>query len=135
MPIGNIVTPATVDTYSANASTQFPLLAMGGTTKTFANILLNNTPAVLIDPLTSTYPNAPGVPIPPNPVPAPPNLTRTLVSLVNPPARGVYFGHEDGTYTNPPVSGDALTGSGAVPHPRPLTEPTIHPTIFIGTRT
>ena len=135
MPQGNIVTPATLDFSSANPSTSFNALAMGGTTKTFSSILCNNTPAVLIDPLTSTYPPAPGVPIPPNVAPSPASLTRTLVSLVNPPVRGVYFKHDDGTYTNPPVSGDALTGSGAVPDPRLLTEPTIHPTIFIGTRT
>ena len=78
---------------------------------------------------TATYISQ--APINPTIPPVPQPLVRNdLVSLVNSDERGVYI---EGKLV--PVIGDALSGIGASPNPRPLTSATNYPTIYIGTKT
>ncbi len=130
-PTGNIVDASVVDTASANPTATYPLQAHGGSDITYNTIYSGGGKITGLDP-TSKPADAPGSPIPPNPVPIPLQLPGTppIVGIVNSAARGVYF---EGTLV--PVIGDGVTRSGAVPNPRPLTLAGKYPTIFIGTQT
>ena len=128
---GNIADASTSDTNSLNATANYFMQPHGGTTKTYNTIYSGGAQITGLDPMGDPT-DVPGVPIQPLVPPVPNPLPRTppIVPIVNVAARGVYF---EGTLV--PVIGDGITGSGAVPTPRPLTLPGKYPTIFIGTRT
>ena len=132
MPKGNIATPVTLDTLSTFGTTVFPPLAIGGKTKKMKTIRTGKEiPIEIMDPTESAtlHPPVPGSnPAPPY-IPIPTQIERpSIVPVQN---TSVFF---EGNLVT--VSGD---GMGSVPPtvatPRPLTEPTIYPTILIGTRT
>ena len=127
---GNPANASTVDTSSANPTATYPVQANGGTDYTCNTVYSDGGGLTFLDPL-STYTSVTGTPINPLVPPVPQPLVRNdLVSLVNSDERGVYI---EGKLV--PVIGDALSGIGATPDPRPLTSATDYPTIFIGTRT
>ena len=128
---GLIADSTTVDTVSTNPTATYPLQAHGGSDITYNTIYSGGSKITGLDP-TSDPTDVSGIPINPLAPPIPQPLPRTppIVGIVNSAARGVYF---EGTLV--PVIGDGITGSGAVPTPRPLTLPGKYPTIFIGTRT
>ena len=127
---GNPANASTVDTSSANPTATYPVQANGGTDYTCNTVYSDGGGLTFLDPL-STYTPVTGIPIAPNPVPIPQPLVRNdLISLVNSDERGVYI---EGKLV--PVIGDALSGIGATPNPRPLTSATDYPTIYIGTKT
>ena len=129
--LGCIADSTTVDTVSANPSATYPIQSHGGKNMTCSSIYSNGAKITHLDPITDPT-DVTGVPIQPLVPPVPQILPRTppLVPIVNTEARGVYF---EGKLV--PVIGDGITGVGASPSPRPLTTPTLYPTIFIGTRT
>ena len=135
MAIGNIASSAAVDTASANATATYVAQAHGGPSKTYQTVYTGRMTSMMqiqsVDP-TGTPTPVSGVPIQPLVPPVPQPLPRTppVVGIVNTEARGVYF---EGILV--PVIGDGITGAGASPSPRPLTTPTLYPTIHIGTRT
>ncbi len=128
---GLIADSTTVDTVSTNPTATYPLQAHGGSDITYNTIYSGGSKITGLDP-TSDPTDVSGIPINPLAPPIPQPLPRTppIVGIVNSAARGVYFEN-----TLVPVIGDGITGSGAVPTPRPLTLPGKYPTIFIGTRT
>ena len=129
--LGCIADSTTVDTVSTNATATYPIQSHGGRNITCLTIYSNGARLKHIDPIADPTDVA-GTPIQPL-VPAVPQLlprTPPLVGIVNTAARGVYF--EDVLV---PVIGDGITAPLAAPDPRPLTTPTLYPTIFIGTRT
>ena len=128
---GLIADSTTVDTVSTNPTATYPLQAHGGSDITYNTIYSGGSKITGLDP-TSDPTDVSGIPINPLAPPIPQPLPRTppIVGIVNSAVRGVYF---EGTLV--PVIGDGITGSGAVPTPRPLTLPGKYPTIFIGTRT
>ena len=132
---GQIVDKTVLDTASANPTATYPLQEHGGDDKTYQTIYTDRMTSMMkivgLDPASDPT-DVPGTPINPLVPPAPNPLPRTppVVGIVNAEARGVYF---EGTLV--PVIGDGITGTGAVPTPRPLTSPAKYPTIFIGTRT
>jgi hypothetical protein len=131
MPNGNIATPVTLDTLSTFGTTVFPPLAIGGKQKTMETIKTGEDFFKIMDPTESagTHPPVPGSnPVPPY-IPTPTQIQRpSIVAVQN---TSVYF---EGNLVT--VSGDGMDSDPpTVPTPRPLTEPTIYPTILIGTRT
>jgi len=128
---GCIADSTTVDTVSANPTATYPIQSHGGDNITCNTIYSNEAKIQHID-ITSDPTDVTGVPINPLVPPVPQPLPRTppVVGIVNTAARGVYF---EGILV--PVIGDGITGAGAVPAVRPLTTPTLYPTIHIGTRT
>jgi hypothetical protein len=128
---GQIVDKTVLDTASANPTATYPLQEHGGDDKTYQTIYTDRMTSMMkivgLDP-TSDPTDVQGVGVTPVPNPLP--RTPPVVGIVNAEARGVYF---EGTLV--PVIGDGITGTGAVPTPRPLTSPAKYPTIFIGTRT
>ena len=129
--LGCIADSTTVDTASANATAVYPVQSHGGRNITCNTIYSDGARLKHID-VNADPTDVAGTPIQPLVPPVPQLLPRTppLVPIVNTAARGVYF--EDKLV---PVIGDGITGIGAAPDPRPLTTPTLYPTIFIGTRT
>ena len=129
--LGCIADSTTVDTASANATAVYPVQSHGGRNITCNTIYSDGARLKHID-VNADPTDVAGTPIQPLVPPVPQLLPRTppLVPIVNIAARGVYF--EDKLV---PVIGDGITGIGAAPDPRPLTTPTLYPTIFIGTRT
>ena len=129
--LGCIADSTTVDTASANATAAYPIQSHGGRNITCNTIYSDGARLKHIDP-TADPTDVAGSPIQPLVPPVPQLLPRTppLVGIVNTAARGVYF--EDVLV---PVIGDGITAPLAAPDPRPLTTPTLYPTIFIGTRT
>lgn len=132
MPKGNIASPATLDTLSTTGSTDFLPLAIGGVVKEMETIFTGeDEPVVIMDPVESAgeHPNVPGVAKPPA-VPTPPFIERpTIIAQQN---TTVFF---EGILVT--VSGDAMVQVGVPlpqPDPRLLTEPTLYPTILIGTQ-
>lgn len=131
MPKGNIASTATLDTLSTNGVTSFPPLAIGGVQKEMETIFTGeDEPVVIMDPAESAgqHPRVPGVATPPA-VATPPFIERpTIIAQQN---TTVFF---EGILVT--VSGDAMAQvpSSPVPDPRPLTEPTLYPTILIGTQ-
>lgn len=130
MPKGNIASPATFDTLSIIGPTNYPPLAIGGVQKEMETIFTGeDVPVVIMDPAESAgqHPQVPGVATPPA-VPAPPFIERPkIVAQQN---TTVFF---EGILVT--VSGDAmLPAPTTTPSPRPLTEPTLYPTILIGTQ-
>jgi len=127
---GNPANSSTVDTGSANPTATYISQANGGTDYTCVTVYSDGGGLTFLDPL-STYTPVTGTPINPTIPPVPQPLVRNdLVSLVNSDERGVYI---EGKLV--PVIGDALSGIGASPNPRPLTSATNYPTIYIGTKT
>ena len=128
---GCMADTSTVDTPSANPTANYPLLSHGGGNVICTTIFAFGAPLTHMDPTVPAIP-VPGVPIlPPPSLPNPAVLGRASVApIVNSVERGVYF---EGKLV--PVIGDGLRAPGATPDPRPLTTPTLYPTIFIGTRT
>ena len=128
---GCIADSTTVDTASANATAVYPVQSHGGRNITCNTIYSDGARLKHLD-VNADPTDVAGTPIQPLVPPVPQLLPRTppLVPIVNIAARGVYF--EDKLV---PVIGDGITGIGAAPDPRPLTTPTLYPTIFIGTRT
>ena len=127
---GNPANSSTVDTGSANPTATYMSQPNGGTDYTCATVYSDEAGLTFLDPL-STYTSVTGTPINPTIPPVPQPLVRNdLVSLVNSDERGVYI---EGKLV--PVIGDALSGIGATPNPRPLTSATDYPTIYIGTKT
>ena len=128
---GCIADSTTVDTVSTNPTATYPIQSFGGRNITCNTIYSDGAKlkhldrthdpddvyGVIIQPL---------VPVVPQPLPR----TPPVVGIVNTEARGVYF---EGILV--PVIGDGVTGIGASPSPRPLTTPTLYPTIHIGTKT
>ena len=140
MATGNIADATTEDTTSANATAQYNQQAHGGPIKSYQTIYssagggTSGGPSVEImglDPLGTPTPVT-GIQLQPlvPPVPQPFVRTPPIVGIVNSAARGVYF---EGTLV--PVIGDGVTGAGAAPTPRLLTEPGNYNSIYIGTRT
>ena len=129
--LGCIADSTTVDTVSTNPTATYPIQSHGGRNITCISIYSDGARLKHID-VTADPTDVAGTPIQPLVPPVPQLLPRTppLVPIVNTAARGVYF--EDKLV---PVIGDGITGIGAAPDPRPLTTPTLYPTIFIGTRT
>ena len=129
--LGCIADSTTLDTGSTNATAAYPVQSHGGSDITCLTIYSGGSKIKHIDVISDPTDVA-GVPIQPLVPPVPSTLPRTppLVGIVNTAARGVYF--EDKLV---PVIGDGITGVGAAPSPRPLTTPTLYPTIHIGTRT
>ena len=129
--LGCIADSTTVDTVSTNATATYPIQSHGGRNITCLTIYSNGARLKHIDPIVDPTDVA-GTPIQPLVPPVPQLLPRTppIVGIVNTEARGVYF---EGKLV--PVIGDGITGAGASPSPRPLTTPTLYPTIHIGTRT
>ena len=129
--LGCIADSTTVDTVSTNATATYPIQSHGGRNITCLTIYSNGARLKHIDPIVDPTDVA-GTPIQPLVPPVPQLLPRTppIVGIVNTEARGVYF--EDVLV---PVIGDGITAPLASPDPRPLTTPTLYPTIFIGTRT
>ena len=128
---GQIVDKTVLDTASANPTATYPLQEHGGDDKTYQTIYTDRMTSMMkivgLDP-TSDPTDVQGVGVTPAPNPLP--RTPPVVGIVNAETRGVYF---EGTLV--PVIGDGITGTGAVPTPRPLTSPAKYPTIIIGTRT
>ena len=128
---GQIVDKTVLDTVSANPTATYPVQAHGGEDKTYQTIYTDRMTSMMkivgLDP-TSDPTDVQGVGVTPVPLTLP--RTPPVVGIVNAEARGVYF---EGTLV--PVIGDGITGTGAVPSPRPLTSPAKYPTIIIGTRT
>ena len=129
--IGNMVDSSTQDTASLNPTATYPLQAVGSSDKTYNTIYSGGSKITGLDPTSDPsdvtgIQQQPLVPVVPQPLPR----TPPLVAIVNTEARGVYF---EGKLV--PVIGDGITGAGASPSPRPLTTPTLYPTIHIGTRT
>ena len=128
---GQIVDKTVLDTASANPTATYPLQEHGGDDKTYQTIYTDRMTSMMkivgLDP-TSDPTDVQGVGVTPVPLTLP--RTPPVVGIVNAEARGVYF---EGTLV--PVIGDGITGTGAVPTPRPLTSPAKYPTIIIGTRT
>ena len=129
--LGCIADSTTVDTASANPTATYPIQSHGGSNITCNTIYSNQAKIKHLDRTTDPT-DVTGVPIQPLVPPVPQPLPRTppVVGIVNTEARGVYF---EGVLV--PVIGDGITGAGATPDPRPLTTPTLYPTIHIGTRT
>ena len=134
MATGNIASSAAIDTASANATATYIAQAHGGPSKTYQTVYTGRMTSMMqiqsVDPIGTPTPVS-GVPIQPLVPPVPQPLPRTppVVGIVNIEARGVYF---EGKLV--PVIGDGITGAGAVPEKRPLTTPTLYPTIHIGTK-
>ena len=131
MSLGNIADSSTQDTASANITATYPLQAVGSSDKTYNTIYSGGGKITGLDPTSdptdvSGIQQQPLVPVVPQPLPR----TPPIVGIVNSEARGVYFEN-----TLVPVIGDGVTGAGAAPNPRLLTEPGKYPTIIIGTRT
>tara|TARA_B100000427_G_scaffold43127_1_gene31590 strand:+ start:161 stop:559 length:399 start_codon:yes stop_codon:yes gene_type:complete len=129
--LGCIADVTTVDTVSANPSATYPIQSHGGKNMTCSSIYSNGAKITHLDPITDPT-DVTGVPIQPlvPPVPQPLPRTAPIVGIVNSVARGVYF--EDVLV---PVIGDGINAPLATPEKRPLTTPTLYPTIHIGTRT
>ena len=129
--LGCIADSTTVDTFSTNPTATYPVQSHGGRNITCLSIYSDGARLKHID-VTADPTDVAGTPIQPLVPPVPQILPRTppLVPIVNTEARGVYF---EGKLV--PVIGDGITGVGASPSPRPLTTPTLYPTIHIGTRT
>ena len=125
--LGCIADVTTVDTVSANPSATYPIQSHGGKNMTCSSIYSNNAKITHLDPVTNPT-DVTGVGV----APIPPELPRTppIVGIVNSATRGVYF--EDVLV---PVIGDGINAPLATPEKRPLTTPTLYPTIHIGTRT
>ena len=130
-PTGTMVDSLTQDTASANATAIYQLQSHFGTDKTYNTIYCGGAQISALDPLSDPT-DVSGIPIQPLVPPVPQPLPRTppIVPIVNTAARGVYF---EGTLV--PVTGDGVTGAGAVPTPRLLTAPGKYGSIFIGART
>ena len=128
--VGCIADSTTVDTASANATAVYPIQSHGGRNITCNTIYSDGARLKHID-VDADPTDVAGTPIQPLVPPVPQLLPRTppLVPIVKIAARGVYF---EGILV--PVIGDAITGAGAVPEKRPLTTPTLYPTIHIGTK-
>ena len=125
--LGCIADSTTVDTVSTNPTATYPIQSHGGDNITCNTIYSNQAKIKHLDRTTDPT-DVQGVGVTPVPLTLP--RTPPVVGIVNAEARGVYF---EGTLV--PVIGDGITGTGAVPTPRPLTSPAKYPTIFIGTRT
>ena len=127
---GCIADSTTVDTASINVTANYPIQSHGGKDITCSTIYSGGSKITHIDRTsdpTDVFGNIqqPLVPVVPQPLPR----TPPLIAIVNTDARGVYF---EGNLV--PVIGDGITGIGALPDPRPLTTPTLYPTIHIGTK-
>ena len=127
---GCIVDSTVTDTNSANPTATYAPQAHGGSDITCNTIYSNQAKIKHLDRTTDPtdvtgVPIQPLVPVVPQPLPR----TPSVVGIVNTEARGVYF---EGILV--PVIGDGITGAGASPSPRPLTTPTLYPTIHIGTK-
>ena len=131
MTAGNIVSPAAIDTASANATATYIQQPHGGPSKIYSTICSAGGPIQSVDPIGQPTPVT-GVPLQPLVPPVPQPLTRLppITGIVNSVARGVYF---EGTLV--PVVGDGIKAPGAAPDPRVLTTGGTYPTIFIGTTT
>ena len=128
--LGCIADSTTVDTVSMNPTASYPIQSHGGRNITCNTIYSDGARLKHLDRThdpDDVYGviQQPLVPVVPQPLPR----TPPLVPIVNTEARGVYF---EGILV--PVIGDAITGAGAVPEKRPLTTPTLYPTIHIGTK-
>ena len=127
---GCIADSTTVDTVSTNPTATYPVQSFGGRNITCNTIYSDGARLKHLDRThdpTDVYGVIiqPLVPVVPQPLPR----TPPVVGIVNTEARGVYF---EGKLV--PVIGDGITGAGASPSPRPLTTPTLYPTIHIGTK-
>ena len=128
---GCIADTTTIDVPSANPTASYALQPHGTGNVICVSIFNGLAPIMHLNANIPATP-VPGVPLlPPPSLPNPAVLNRPSVTpVVNSVERGVYF---EGKLV--PVIGDGITGAGALPSPRPLTTPTLYPTIIIGTRT
>jgi len=130
MAKGNIASNITVDTTSYTSLPSVPpswvATPIGGPLKECEKIKINGVNAQICDTsaealLQEPYPSVPGLP-----QPAPDCVRGPIIPTQN---TSVYF---EGQLVV--VNGDAIQGSVGVPNPRVLTEPTLYPTILIGTQ-